>query len=144
MDDVLVTQSCPTLCDPMDCSMPGSSVHGILQAILEWVAIPFSRGSSWLRNWIQVSCIAGRLFTVWATREALTWMIGIIDRCVCVFCVCVCVWLYCLGVDCVWILYLMKRRQKENWHVSLKIRSFIKTFITASQEWKNSDNEATI
>jgi len=44
---VLVAQSCPTLCDPMDCSLPGSSVHGILQArILEWVAIPFSRGSS--------------------------------------------------------------------------------------------------
>ena len=43
---VLVTQSCLTLCDPMDCSLPGSSVHGILQArILEWVAIPFSRGS---------------------------------------------------------------------------------------------------
>ena len=44
---VLVTQSCPILCDPMGCSLPGSSVHGILQArILEWVAIPFSRGSS--------------------------------------------------------------------------------------------------
>ena len=44
---VLVTQSCPTLCDPMDCSPPGSSVHGILQArILEWVAMAFSRGSS--------------------------------------------------------------------------------------------------
>ena len=42
-----VTQSCPTLCNPMDCSLPGSSIHGILQArILEWVAIPFSRGSS--------------------------------------------------------------------------------------------------
>ena len=44
---MLVSQSCPTLCNPMDCSPPGSSVHGILQArILEWVAIPFSRGSS--------------------------------------------------------------------------------------------------
>ena len=44
---VLVAQSCPTLCHPMDCSPPGSSVHGILQArILEWVAISFSRGSS--------------------------------------------------------------------------------------------------
>ena len=48
---VLVTQSCPTLCDPMDCSLPGSSVHGFLQArILEWVAIPFSRGSSQPRD----------------------------------------------------------------------------------------------
>ena len=68
---VLVTQSCPTLCHPMDCSPPVSFVHGILQArILEWVAIPFSRGSSWPKDRTQVSCIAGRFFTVWATREA--------------------------------------------------------------------------
>ena len=69
---VLVAQSCPTLCDPMDCSPPpGSSVHGILQArILGWVAIPFSRGSSQPRDWTWVSCIAGRFFTIWATREA--------------------------------------------------------------------------
>ena len=54
----------------MDCSPPGSSVYGILQArILEWVAIPFSRGSYWPRDRTQVSCIAGRFFTVWATRE---------------------------------------------------------------------------
>ena len=60
-----VTQSCPTLCDPMDCSPPGSSVHGILQArILEWLAIPFSRGSSQPRDQTQVSCIAGGFFTV--------------------------------------------------------------------------------
>ena len=53
----LVTQSCLTLCDPMDCSPPGSSVHGILQAkILEWVAMPFSRGSSQPRDRTQVSC----------------------------------------------------------------------------------------
>ena len=58
----------------MDCSRPGSSVHGILQAgILEWVAIPFSRGSSWPRNWTQASHIAGRFFTIWATMEALNW-----------------------------------------------------------------------
>ena len=57
-------------CDPMDCSPPGSSVHGILQArILEWVAISFSRWSSWPRDWTQVSCIAGRFFTVWAMRR---------------------------------------------------------------------------
>ena len=50
-------QSCPTVCDPMDCSLPGSAVHGILQAkILEWVAISFSRGSSQPRNWTHVSC----------------------------------------------------------------------------------------
>ena len=59
---VLATQSCPALCNPTDCSPPGSSVHGILQArILEWVAIPFSRGSSWPRDRTQVSHIAGRL-----------------------------------------------------------------------------------
>ena len=107
----LVAQSCPTLYDPMDCSPPGSSVHGdspgknsgvgchapllgifptqgsnsgfphcrqILYhlshqgspRILEWVAYPFSRKSSWPRNRTEVSCIAGRFFTSWATREA--------------------------------------------------------------------------
>ena len=60
-----------SLCDPVDCSLPGSSLHGILQArILEWVAIPFCRGSSQPRDRTQVSCIAGRFFTIWATREA--------------------------------------------------------------------------
>ena len=58
-----VTQSCPTLCDPMDCSLPGSSIHGIFpERILEWVAISFSRGSFWPRGWTWVSHIAGRLF----------------------------------------------------------------------------------
>ena len=66
-----VTQSCPTLCDPMDCSTPGSSVHEISQArVLEWVAISFSRGSFPLRDRTQVSHIAGRFFTIWDTREA--------------------------------------------------------------------------
>ena len=52
-------------------SLPGFSVHGIFQArVLEWGAISFSRGSSWPRDWTQVSCIAGRRFTLWATREA--------------------------------------------------------------------------
>ena len=65
---VCVSQSC--LCDPMDNSLPGSTVHEILQArILEWVAIPFSRGSSWPRGQTQFSWIACRLFTIWATRE---------------------------------------------------------------------------
>ena len=107
----LVAQSCLTLFDPVDCSPPGSSVHGdspgkntrvgshaLLQGnfptqglnpglphcrwilyhlsyqgsprILEWVAYPFSRGSSWPRNRTGVSCIADRFFTSWATREA--------------------------------------------------------------------------
>ena len=67
----LVAQPCPSPCDPMDCSLPDSSVHKILQArILEWVAIPFSRGSSPARDRTQVSCISGRFLTSWATREA--------------------------------------------------------------------------
>ena len=68
---VKVAQLCPTLCDLMDYSLPGSSVHGILQArILDWVAFPFSRGSSQPRDWTQVSHIVGGFFTSWATREA--------------------------------------------------------------------------
>ena len=93
-----VAQSCPILSDPMDCSLPGSSVHGIFQArvpewgviafspmdlpdssvhgilqarILEWVAIPSSRGSSQPSDWTQVSHIAGGFFTLWVTGEAL-------------------------------------------------------------------------
>ena len=63
---VKVSQSCPTLCDPMD-----YTAYVILQArILEWVAFPFSRGSSQPRDWTQVSFIAGGFFTSWATREA--------------------------------------------------------------------------
>ena len=65
------TQSCLTLCDPMDCSPPGSSLYGILQArILEWIAISSCRGSSQPRDWTQVSHIAGRLFPNWTTRQA--------------------------------------------------------------------------
>ena len=61
ISEVKVTQSCLTLCDPMD-----YRVHGILQArILEWVAFPFSRGSSHPRDWTQVSCIADRFITNW-------------------------------------------------------------------------------
>ena len=68
---VKVAHSSPALCDPMDCSLPGSSVNGILQArILEWVAISFSKGSSQPRNWTQVPHIAGRFFTDRAMREA--------------------------------------------------------------------------
>ena len=68
----VVSQSCPTLWDPVDCNRPGSSVPRILQArIPEWVAIPFSRRSSQPRDWTQVSRIAGRFFTIWATREAI-------------------------------------------------------------------------
>ena len=65
-----VTQSCLTLCNPMDCSPPRFSIHGIFQArVLDWVAISFSRGSSWPRDRTWVSCVVSRCFTVWATRE---------------------------------------------------------------------------
>ena len=76
--EVLATQSCLTLCNPMDCSptvyvgaLPASSVHSILQArILEWVAILFSRGSSQPGDRTWVSCIlAGGFFTIWATED---------------------------------------------------------------------------
>ena len=69
---VKVTQSCLTLCDPMD-----YTVHGILQdRMLKWVAFPFSRGSSQPRDQTQISCIAGKFFTSWATREAQEYWSG--------------------------------------------------------------------
>ena len=65
-----VAQSCLTLCDPKDCNLPGSSIHGIFQArILEQVAICFSRRSSWSRDWTWVSGTVGRRFTIWATKK---------------------------------------------------------------------------
>ena len=70
---VIITQSCPTLCDPMHCSPPGSSVYGIVQSrILDWIAIPFSRGSSWPRDRTCISwasCMVGGFFTFWVTGE---------------------------------------------------------------------------
>ena len=66
-----VTQSCPTLCNPMDGSLSGFSICGIFQARTpEWVAISFSRRSSWPRDWTLVSRIVDRCFTVWATSES--------------------------------------------------------------------------
>ena len=66
--EVKVAQLCPTLCDSMD-----YTVHGILQVrILEWVAIPFSRGSCQPRDWTWVSCTAGKFFTIWTIKEAPT------------------------------------------------------------------------
>ena len=75
-----LAQSCLTLCNPMDCSLPGFSIHWIFQArVLEWLAIAFSRGSSWPRDQTQVSHIAGRRFTLWATgktpeHSGITWI----------------------------------------------------------------------
>ena len=66
------TLSCLTLWDPMDCGPPGSSVHGIFQArILEWLAISFSSGSSWSRNWTRIFCIGRQILNPWVTWEAL-------------------------------------------------------------------------
>ena len=80
---VLATQSCPTLWDPTHSNLPGSSVYEILQArILECFAIPFSRGSSWPRDQTQVSHIAGRLFTIWATREETIYLHTDVDICI--------------------------------------------------------------
>ena len=77
LSEVLVAKSCPSLWDPMDCSPPGSSVCGILQAkILDWLAIPFSRRSSQPRDQTWVSCTVGRLFPNWATspiQQTQTW-----------------------------------------------------------------------
>ena len=68
---MLSCQLCLTICNPMDCSPPGSYVHGVSQArMLEWVAISYSRGSSWPGDQTWLSCITGRFFTIWATREA--------------------------------------------------------------------------
>ena len=66
-----VAQLCPTFCNPMDYSPPGSSVQA---GILKWIAILFSRGSSWPRDWTQVSYITGGFFTVWAIRAALLYV----------------------------------------------------------------------
>ena len=73
--ECVCAQWCPAVCDPMDCSLPGSSVHGIIpERILEWVAISSSRGSSWPRGQTHISCIScavGRFFTTSDTWEAL-------------------------------------------------------------------------
>ena len=78
---VLISQSCPTFWEPMACSLPGSSVGGILQArILACVAFPFSRTSSLPRDQTCASHIAGRFFTIWATRETLSWSRVCVNR----------------------------------------------------------------
>ena len=69
----ILHQSCPFLCDPRDCIPSCFPVHGVLQArILQWVAMPSSRGSFWPSDWTWVTFSEGRFFTTWATREALS------------------------------------------------------------------------
>ena len=106
--------SCVWLFNTMDCSLPGSSVHGILQArILAWVVAPFSRGSSQPRDWTQVSCIAGRFFTIWATRESL--IVGMIYN----FKYCVLdVWMLCwetLGFTWAWAMPSLQNWKPLSW-----------------------------
>ena len=73
LDSVLCVQLCPTLCDPVNCSLPGSSALGIFQARkLEWVAISFFRGSSQPKDWTHAFCISRQILYHWATREALS------------------------------------------------------------------------
>ena len=95
----LVAYSCPTLCDPVGCSLPGSSIHGVFQArILEWVVISSSRGSSWPRNWTHISwgsCIVRWILYNWATWVAPIWvsLIGKVHS-----------WLRKSGVVIIWLL----------------------------------------
>ena len=78
---VLVTQSCPTLCNHMDCSLTSSSVRGIFQArILEWIAIVFSEGFARPQNWTPVSCIAGSVFTVWVTGKPMLFSCSVVSN----------------------------------------------------------------
>ena len=97
---VKVAQSCPTLCNPLDCSSADSSVRGISQArILEWVAYPFCSRSSRPRNWTGVSCVAGGFFTNWAIGEAQ----NLSRRCICAFGFQLCsfiLWVFC--EECLW------------------------------------------
>ena len=100
-----VAQSCPTLCDPTNCSLPGSSIHEISQAkLLEWVAIYFSRRSSRPRDWTQVSCIVGRRFTIWATGKSIA---------------------TCLFQASGFLLYFDKSIRSEVWHFQFPPPRFI-------------------
>ena len=91
-----------------DCNPPGYSVHGILQArILEWIALPFSWGSFWSRDWIWVSHISSRFFTIWATREAQRKSCMCVCVCVCV-CVCIIIAMYTLNAYSFVRLYFRK------------------------------------
>ena len=94
---VKVAQSCPTLCDPMD-----YTVHGILQArTLKWAAFPFSRGSSWPRNWAGASCTADRFFTSELSgkplADHLSWQPSTCYSCQWLGCAFFLAWCSCLG-----------------------------------------------
>ena len=108
--------------DPMDCGLPGSSVQGILQArVLEWVAISFSRGSSWPRDQTQVSCTAGRFFTNWATRKAPKRKVG--TR-------------FPVWANRWWWCYLLTRKNKGSTDLEgKKNQEFFWTCLCVSKQW---------
>ena len=129
---VLVAQSCLTLCHPMDCGLPSSSVHGILQArILKWIAIPFSKGYSWPRDRIHVSYIAGRFFTIWATGEAFHLFIQLILQ----------PWqrvrvLLQLDVNTIFSVFLSSDLNQSLWNAGLEIRKYLLKKRYLSWVWK--------
>ena len=143
-------QSRPTLCDPMDCSPPGTSIHGIFQArVLEWVAISFSRGCCWPRDQTRVSRIAGRHFIIWATREALDATLSGINLffrnfvayrnatefCICLYCILQLYWIHWSSISLLveslkFSLYKIKASaNKNNFTSSFPIQV---TFISLS------------
>ena len=95
-------QLCSTLCGPMDCSLPGSSVHGILQArILQWVVISFFKGSPQPRNWTHIFCITGRFLTTVPSTKLLKISCGIqiFHICFLLFFVLFLDFLFCIGLS---------------------------------------------
>ena len=121
---VLVAQLCPAICDSMDCNMPGFSVHGILQErILEWITIPFSRGSSWRRDQTWDFCIAGGFFTICATREApKSWcmlLISILNALLFIFLKS----MKCISISWEGILFLSQPHSLHSWDFYLFLTS---------------------
>ena len=117
---VLVTQSCLILCDPMDCSPPGSSVHGILQArILEWVTMPSSRGSSWPRDWVpgNQNKHNGGLFSHYPSRNKRKYM-------------------HICFNTCPPSLYTVNMREKKQRTDISRVLSDINTAVPLSFDWR--------
>ena len=131
----LVAQLCPTFWEPIDCSWPGASVHGISQArIREWVAISFSGGSSWPRDRTCLSFIGRRILYSWATREALD---GI------------CCYLFLLIISLV--IYISQEEYTLNIHLKLclldcrlpegRIMSYSFLCLPLPHEWMNEQRK---